>query len=369
MMVRWVAAMCVVSWLGSSIPSQLAAQGTTYWAYVASESDDEVTLLRFSPSTGLEREKVITVGTLPTEIEAPHGIFIDPDGKHWYLTLGHGFPFGYLVKYAAGVDTVEAVVELGMFPATVAIPPFGGLALAANSDFHGDMQPSSISVVDLTSMTEIARTETCTMPHGSRFSPDGLRHYSACMMDDQLVEINVATLGVSRRLNLTTGHLLAADNGDAHHTGMQRSNQCSPTWVVPAPDGRYLYVTCNRGNEVLEIDADKLEIKRRFASPGAPYNAAVTSDGKRLLVTQKGGAALSVWSLVRGEREALIATSRTVAHGVAATPDNRFAFVSAEGVGGEPGAVDVVDLETLKRVFSIDVGKQAGGIAFWRSEP
>ncbi|MFB3112447.1 MAG: YncE family protein, partial [Gemmatimonadales bacterium] len=68
----------------------------SYLLYVASESQDEVTLLRFTPGEGLAIEKVITVGVFPAEIEAPHGIFVDPDGSRWYLTLGHGFPFGSL---------------------------------------------------------------------------------------------------------------------------------------------------------------------------------------------------------------------------------------------------------------------------------
>jgi hypothetical protein len=31
--------------------------------------------------------------------------------------------------------------------------------------------------------------------------------------------------------------------------------------------------------------------------------------------------------------------------------------------------VDVIDLRALVRVASVDVGLQAGGIAFWKTEP
>jgi len=37
--------------------------------------------------------------------------------------------------------------------------------------------------------------------------------------------------------------------------------------------------------------------------------------------------------------------------------------VTLEGVGGEPGTVDVIDLRRLAKVASLDMGKQAGGIA------
>ena len=48
------------------------------------------------------------------------------------------------------------------------------------------------------------------------------------------------------------------------------------------------------------------------------------------------------------------------------SPDSRYAFVSVEGIRGEPGSVDVFDLENLTLVDHAEVGKQAGGIAFWK---
>jgi hypothetical protein len=42
--------------------------------------------------------------------------------------------------------------------------------------------------------------------------------------------------------------------------------------------------------------------------------------------------------------------------------------VSVEGKGGEPGLVDVIDIKKSKVVSSVKIGKQAGGIAFWKLE-
>lgn len=326
-----------------------AQEDRSYYIYVASESADEVSLLRFIPGEGLWVEKVIAVGFWPAEMEGPHGINVGPGGTHWYLTLGHGFPFGSLLKYRAGVDTLEGRVELGLFPATLVVAP-GGIALVVNANFHGDHTPSTVSVVDLATMTEIDRIETCTMPHGSRLSPDGTRHYSGCMMDDQLVEIDAVGIKGSRRLHVSSPGEVA----------------CSPTWAAPAPDGRFVYVPCNKRDEILEVDVAAWRIGRRWRSPRAPYNAEVTPNGRLLIVTQKGSGDVSVWDRSGGERVALIPSTRRVTHGVTISPDGRYAFVSAEGVGGEPGAVDVIDLAALGRVASVDVGKQAGGIIFWR---
>ena len=56
-------------------------------------------------------------------------------------------------------------------------------------------------------------------------------------------------------------------------------------------------------------------------------------------------------------------------HGVVVSDDDRYAIVTLEGVGGEPGTVEVYDIATAQRVSEIDVGKQAGGIIYWKGEP
>lgn len=357
------------------------AHAQSYRAYVAAESEDEVAVLEFTPESGLSVEKVIRVGRWPAEIEGPHGLFFDPSGEYWYLTLGHGFPNGYLLKYETGPDTVVAATELGFFPATVSLTPDGVLAFAVNSNFHGDHVPSTVSVVDTEDMYEIERVTTCTMPHGSRMSPDGMHNYSACMMDDQLVEMSTFSLEVTRRLNLVTGDPVAgpavhgAGMGGAAGMGAgpgvsgmdggtdgSRMAACSPTWTTLSGDGRFAYVACNRGNEIVQVDIGSWSVARRIPAEGAPYNLALTHDGSRLLATLKGSGHLAVWDLDTGERLARIESTRKVTHGVVVTSDDRFAFVTVEGIGGQPGTVEVIDLANHVRVAVAEVGKQAGGI-------
>ena len=61
----------------------LSAQN--YYLYVASESDDTVSLLKFDGNS-IKEIKRINVGFYPTEIEGPHGITVDPSGDFWYVT-------------------------------------------------------------------------------------------------------------------------------------------------------------------------------------------------------------------------------------------------------------------------------------------
>src|SRR5215467_1152579 len=107
---------------------------------------------------------------------------------------------------------------------------------------------------------------------------------------------------------------------------------------------------------------------RRFPAGNGVYNLAMTKDG-RLIATNKRGQSVSVFDPVSGKELARIPTIRKVVHGAVVTPDDRYAFISVEGVGAEPGTVEVIDLAALKTVAMIDVGSQAAGIDFWKTEP
>lgn len=336
---------------------------------VAAESADEVWDLGFDGEQLAVRE-VVPVGYQVTEIEGPHGLTVAPDGRHWYVSLAHGKPNGLLYKYDA--ETHEAVgrTELGLFPATMQISEDTGLLYCVNFDLHGDMTPSTISVVDVDAMVEVERVVTGSMPHGSRLSPDGATHFSCAMMSDELIEVDAAGLEVVRRLVLTDGiGRRGEDHGD--HLEGEDSEQAAldaitkPTWVQPHPTGEHVYVALNGVHQVVEVDLESWAIVRRFPTGRAPYNLDVTPDGSRLVVTYKGAQSVGVIDLETGEELARIETRRPIPHGVVLDPGGRFAFVSCEDRGGNPGSVDVIDLERLKRVASVDVGLQAGGIALF----
>ncbi|MCG8467746.1 MAG: YncE family protein [Gemmatimonadetes bacterium] len=345
--------------------SEAAGDDGAYYVYVAAESEDRVDLIRFDGTSASLLDSV-SVGRFPTEIDGPHGLAVDPSGERWYVTLAHGNPFGVVVSYSTATNRPEASAELGFFPATMQVTP-AGLLFAANFNLHGDHVPSSVSVVDVGSMIEIAQIPTCTMPHGSRLTADGSRHYSACMMDEALVELDAHRLEVSRMMHLAPGHERPMEvDGAASMATMGDGPRCSPTWAHPNADGSRVYVACNKNAEVLEIDADSWTIARRFTTEPGPYNLDITPDGTRLVVTYKSSHKTGVWDLETGREVARIDNTRRLPHGIAVSPDSRYAFISVEGVGGEPGTVDVIDLERGEKVASVDVGKQAGGIAFWR---
>jgi len=364
-----------------------------YLFYVVSESADKIALIRFGPN-GARVDHDLQTGDMPVDIDGPHGIVISPDKQFYYVSIAHGRPFGLVWKYATKDDSVIGKTTLGYFPATMDITPDGNFLFVVNFNLHGDMVPSSVSVVSTPTMTEVARIQTCTMPHGSRLNPQGTKQYSACMMDDMLVEIDTASLKVARHFIVTKGKELGlagalkikvadatAGMAGMNMPGMKDTgghgmeppkpgdNSCSPTWAQPSVDGSSIYVACNKSSEIVEVNANTWKLVRRIPARAGVYNLAVTHDGTRLLATNKRDQSVSIYDLKSGKELARLPTKRRVLHGVVVSPDDAYAFVTVEGVGAEPGTVEIIDLKALKTVATVDVGPEAAGVDFFKTEP
>ena len=75
---------------------------------------------------------------------------------------------------------------------------------------------------------------------------------------------------------------------------------------------------------------------------------------------------------------ARLKTKRKVVHGVVVSPDSRYAFVTVEGIGSEPGMVEIIYLAAqqnaepatpgFRLVATVDTPMQAAGIDFWKME-
>ena len=107
---------------------------------------------------------------------------------------------------------------------------------------------------------------------------------------------------------------------------------------------------------------------RRIPAGHGIYNLAVTTDGK-LVATNRRDQSASIFDPRAGSETARIPLPRKAPHGVVVSPDQRYAFVSVEGMAAEPGTIVMIDLASGQRAASVDVAPQAGGIDFWKAEP
>ena len=313
----------------------------------------------------LTPERVVPIGVMPSDIDGPHNITVSADGKSYYITVAHGTPFGSLWKLDIRNDSVLGKSQVELFPTTVSLTPDGQLALVANSDFHGDHpRMNVISVIHTPTMTKITDLEACDMPHGVKVNHAGTRAYVSCMHSDEILELEVATLAITRRTH--TGAAQAVTTRPAaSHSGTAApspAGECSPTFVSVSGDDKRLFVACNAANTLQVWDAGTLrQIKEIPVGKGA-YNVEPSPNGKFVLVTNKKDQSVSVIDAARLSEVARIPTSKRIVHGIAYSPDSRYAYISCESIGIDPGAVDVIDLASRTRVSTVPIAGQPTGI-------
>ena len=368
--------------LAAIVAGSLAAQEPRYKVGIVSESGDIVTWLKPQGAT-LVVERVVPVGIMPADIDGPHNITMAPDMKSYFVTIAHGVPFGTLWRFDAGNDSVMGKATVELFPTTIAVTPDGEFAFVANSDFHGDRPRTNVvSIVHVPTMSKITDLPACDMPHGVKVNHAGTFAYVSCMNSDEILEIDINTFGITRRARIGKGHNMnmagmdhAAMNqtlpapGSApapHEAGGILAKECAGTFVSVSPDDKTLYLACNYGNSVQVWDAAALTLIKEIPVGIGAYNVEPSPDGSIGIVTNKKDQSFSILDLKALTELARIKTTKKIVHGVAFSPDGKFAYVSQESIGSDPGAIDVVDLATRKVTSSIAIPAQPTGITIFK---
>ncbi|TMG82528.1 MAG: hypothetical protein E6H78_14545 [Betaproteobacteria bacterium] len=350
---RLIAVLAALAGLALSPPP------TGYRILVASESGDIVTQLTWD-GTSLAVAKVVPVGIMPADIDGPHNVAVAPDGSAWYVTIAHGTPYGSLWKMSVGSDTLLGRAPVEMFPTTIGLTPDGALAFVANSDFHGDHpRMNVVTIVQTATMTPLTNLPACDMPHGVKANHAGTLVYVSCMNSDEILEIDRQSFRIRRRHK--TGEGMPGAGMPMHAVA------CMPTFVSVSPDDRRLYVACNHGNTLQVLDAGSLELVQEIPVGTGAYNVEPSADGRWVIVTNKKAQSVSLVDAQSLTEVVKIPTSKALPHGVAYSPDGRWAFISQESVGIDPGAVDVIDLTTRARVTSIPIPRQPTGITILKA--
>ncbi len=350
-----------VVWL--ALASSQAAGQSRYRLYVASESGDIVTQLGWDGAT-LTTLKTVPVGIMPSDIDGPRNVTVSPDGRYYYVSIAHGMPYGSLWKMAVDGDTLIGRAPVEMFPTTIAVTPDGELAFVANSDFHGDHPRTNVvSVVYTPRMTPLVTIAACDMPHGVKVNHAGTFVYVTCMNSDEVLEIDRRSLAITRRHNTGEG---MGPMGMMGAAAAGPARDCSPTFVSLSADDQHIYVACNHGSTLQVLDAATLGLVKEIPTGTGAYNVEPSPDGRWVIVTNKKAQSVSLIAADSLVEVARIPTTKKIPHGVAYSPDSRYAFISQESIGMDPGAVDVIDLTTLTKVASTPVPLQPTGIVTLR---
>jgi DNA-binding beta-propeller fold protein YncE len=228
-------------------------------------------------------------------------------------------------------------------------------------------------------MSTITHLPACDMPHGVKVNHSGTKVYITCMDSDELLEIEVATLRITRRAPAGAGHDMAGmagmDHGAVNHAGTppasapaaaQPDNSCAPTFVSVSANDQTLYVACNHGNTLQVWDAATFQKTKEIPLGAGAYNVEPSPDGRWIIVTNKKAQSFSLVDAQSLTEVVRVATTKKIVHGVAYSPDGRYAFVSQESIGADSGAVDMFDLTSRKVVATLPVPAQPTGIAILR---
>jgi YVTN family beta-propeller protein len=132
--------------------------------------------------------------------------------------------------------------------------------------------------------------------------------------------------------------------------------------VSVSRDDRTLYVACNHKGTLQVWDAEALTMRAEVPVGAGAYNVEPSPDGKFVVVTNKKAQSASVVDAATLKELARIPTTKKIVHGVAFSPDSRYAYVTQESIGADPGAVDVIDLTTLTKVSTTPLPAQPTGI-------
>jgi len=375
-----------------------------YRLVVVSESGDIITWIRVKDGR-LETERVVPIGIMPADIDGPHNVRVAPDNKSYYVSVAHGTPYGSLWRLDAFNDTLIGRAPLEYFPTTISVTPDGDLAFVANSDFYGDRpRVNMLSIVHTPTMTTITNLPVCDMPHGVKVNHAGSSVYVSCMHSDELLELDISTLSIVRRVKTGSGHAMtggghdldahkasaaapstppapaaSAPTGASEHAGhdmstmpmtgpkggLDLSKECAPTFVAVSPDDKTLYAACNVGYTMQVWDAATLTLIKELPTGKGAYNVEPSPDGKFVIVTNKKDQSISVFDARTLAEVARIPTTKKIVHGIAYSPDSKLAFITQESIGADPGAVDMIDLTTLKNIGTLPVPAQPTGISTW----
>jgi len=152
-------------------------------------------------------------------------------------------------------------------------------------------------------------------------------------------------------------------------------NRLVPYQTTMTSNGRFVYVTCQKSNEVRVIDRDSMKVVKIIPVGEFPLIPDITPDNRYVYVPNRNSNSISI---IRTSDNTVFRTISNVGpqpHGIDISSDGKYAYVSCENVSAlvpphhptegskVPGFVSVINLLTNRVIKKIEVGAFAAGIA------
>lgn len=249
-------------------------------------------------------------------------------------------------------------------------------AIAAGVAYVLNSGAASISVIDMTTRTELRRIPVLREPHHIIATPDGKELLVGDSSANEMFVLDPLTGVVKRRLPIANPyHLGFSPNGKFLVVNGLARNQVDvydaatmalikrfplksmPSHLTYAPDSGRVFVTLQGTNSLAAIDLKKLEVL--WTQPVGKTPAGVLWHNNKLLVANMGSDDMVVVNPANGQVERSIKIGRGT-HQVVLSPDGKTLWVNSR----VDGATTAVDPKTLNIIRSYKVASGPDCIDF-----
>ncbi|MFP3996622.1 cytochrome D1 domain-containing protein [Pseudomonas capeferrum] len=268
-------------------------------------------------------------------------------------------------------------LPVGTGPHEVVVASNGRLAVVGNYGAHGTAN-NSLSVIDWPSRSVVRTIDLGkdSRPHGIRFLPDSQRVVVTTEDSEHLLIVDLAQGQVLDRIDVGGGkpHMVAlspgadrayvthVDSGTLSVIDLLHKKKIAdiPTGngsegVAVTQTGAQVWVSNREGNEVVIVDAERLEVTDRLRTGLFPIRVVMTPDGKHALVTCAKSAELAVFDVAAKREIKRISLAQEGAEyrktllgaealpiGAVVSPDGKRVYVAISG-GDQVAVIDTVD--------------------------
>lgn len=265
-------------WIAEGAPD---ASGYVKWSedpnrkkiYVVNQGCDQVSV--FDAETRLMM-RVFDAGNLATT-EAPHDMYVSPDGKNLYILFFKGDLFQ---KFSTASDSKTGEMNLGTLSwHSMTISGNSKYALASHLAADG-----KVAMIDLENMTLVNMFQGSgflVYPHGNTMNYDGTLAYVTCQQGNFLYKLDLTD---PMNPDLTQ---VVLNPGDVPNT----SGIYKPYDVEFSPDYSKYYVSCQGTNELRIFQASNDSLLQVIPTSGVPQVMAFSETKPYVFVPCMGDTA------------------------------------------------------------------------------
>jgi DNA-binding beta-propeller fold protein YncE len=354
----------IKDWIDNGAPNR---SGETYWAQTTNQSGGKLfalcagsDLVAVADLNSNLITRYISVGQVPSGIEAPHYITLSPDGQYFYVTMLEG---GTIERYRTDNYAFSGRVEIGASPSLITVSPDGKRVIVSH---WNDLNNSpKLTMIDAESMTIVqaivAGGDFISFPHGLTTNADFSRLYVCANKGNYIMQLDIDENGFDNPEPFPIDPVFSPVPF--------ASDEYQPYQIILSPDESRLFISCNKTDEVRVLDAQTKQLLSVIPVGKYPRLMDFDPDSKQLFVVCRDephptkADFLGCISVIDTENMTEVKKVFDVGHsphGVSVDRSRNRVFVSSEnpggidplrysvaGLSGPRGKYHIIDMNTL----------------------